>query len=99
MADSEWVVGADESGMRLDKYLAAAGRLESRARAFAGLERGKIFLNGHEADVSHAATRLQPGDTVRVWMDRRGRSKGRWVYAQIVDLDIIFELYGLLVVN
>jgi 23S rRNA pseudouridine1911/1915/1917 synthase len=99
MADSQWVVGADESGVRLDKYLAAAGRLASRARAFAGLERGKVFLNGHEADVSKAATRLQAGDTVRVWMDRPGSSKARRPHAQIGDLDIIFEDDALLVVN
>ena len=72
MSDSEWVVGAHEAGLRLDKYLAAPGRLGSRAKAFAGLERGKVFLNGEEAGAADAARPLAAGQTVRVWMDRPG---------------------------
>lgn len=99
MSDSEWVVGAHEAGVRLDKYLAAPGRLGSRARAFAGLERGKVFLNGDEAGVADAARPLVAGQTVRVWMDRPGSAKARRTQTQAGDLHILFEDEALVVVN
>jgi ribosomal 50S subunit-recycling heat shock protein len=89
MADSEWIVGPDEAGARLDKYLAAPGRLGSRAKAFAGLERGKVFLDGDEAGVANAATRLAAGQIVRVWMDRPGSSRARRPPAQLGTLAVI----------
>ena len=99
MPDSEWVVRTDEAGVRLDKYLAAPERLGSRARAFAGLERGKVFLNGAEAGAADAATRLDAGQTVRVWMDRPGSARARRTVTQVGDLQVIFEDEALLVVN
>lgn len=99
MPDSEWVVHTDEAGVRLDKYLAAPERLGSRARAFAGLERGKVFLNGSEAGVADAATRLAAGQTVRIWMDRPGSARARRPATRVGDLQIIFEDESLLVVN
>jgi 23S rRNA pseudouridine1911/1915/1917 synthase len=99
MSDSEWVVRPDEAGVRLDKYLAAASRLGSRAKAFAGLERGKVFLNGREAGVADAATTLAEGHTVRIWMDRPGSARTRRAVTQVGDLQIVFEDEALLVVN
>jgi 23S rRNA pseudouridine1911/1915/1917 synthase len=99
MPDSEWVVHTDEAGVRLDKYLAAPERLGSRARAVAGLERGKVFLNGSEAGVADAATRLAAGQTVRIWLDRPGSARARRPVTRVGDLQIIFEDEALLVVN
>ena len=100
MADSEWIVGEHESGVRLDKFLAAPERLGSRARAFAALERGKVFRNGSEAGTPDAAARIAPGDVVRVWMDRPGSAKARRPQpTQVGDLDILFEDDALVVVN
>src|ERR1700738_2711065 len=99
MADSEWIVGPDEGGGRLDQYLAAPGRLGSRAKALAGLERGKVFLNGDEAGVANAATRLAAGQIVRVWMDRPGSSRARRSTAHIGKLAVIYEDDALLVVD
>jgi 23S rRNA pseudouridine1911/1915/1917 synthase len=99
MPDSEWVVGAAEQGVRLDKYLAAPARLGSRARAFAGLERGKVFVDGAEAGAADAATPLAAGQTVRIWMDRPGSAKPRRAVTEIGDLTIVFEDEALLVVN
>jgi 23S rRNA pseudouridine1911/1915/1917 synthase len=96
----EWTIPEDLAGVRLDKYLAAADRLGSRARAATALERGKIYLNGHEASLADAATRLAAGDTVRVWMDRPGSAHARREGTQDVgDLEIVFEDDVLLVVN
>ncbi|HYT75847.1 MAG TPA: RluA family pseudouridine synthase [Vicinamibacterales bacterium] len=99
MARSEWTVDADEVGLRLDKYLAAAGRLGSRARAVAALERGKVFHNGRETALADASLRLNAGDAVRVWMDRPGSAKAGPRAVQIGDLQILFEDAALLVVN
>src|SRR5258708_22194461 len=99
MPDSEWIVRAGEAGVRLDKYLAAAGRLGSRAKAFAGLERGKGFVNGTEAGVSDAATPLAAGQTVRGWIDRPGSAKARRAATRVGDLHIIYEDEALLVLT
>ncbi len=99
MSDSEWVVHTDEAGVRLDKYLAAPGRLGSRAKAFAGLERGKVFVDGGEAGVTDAATPLAAGQTVRVWMDRPGSAKARRTVTHVGDLRIVFEDESLVVVD
>ena len=100
MADTEWPVETADAGTRLDKFLAAPGRLGSRAKAFAALERAKVFVNAIEVAAADAARRLEPGDRVRVWMDRPGSAKPRRAGAQpIGDLEIVFEDDWLLVVN
>ena len=92
MKDSEWVVGAEEAGVRLDKFLAAPERTGSRGRAVTALERGKVLVNGAEAGVRDAARRLVGGDVVRVWVDRPGTSKRRpeALEVGIGDLRILF---------
>jgi 23S rRNA pseudouridine1911/1915/1917 synthase len=99
MDGAEWTVTASEAGTRLDKYLAAAGRLESRARAGAALERGKVFLNGSEATLADAATRLAAGDRVRVWMDRPGSARVRSRPRQLEEVTVLYEDDDLMVVN
>src|SRR5687768_18268194 len=95
----EWIVTPGESGLRLDKFLSAAGRLGSRAKAAAGLERGKVYLNGEEASFAEAARLLAAGDVVRIWMDRPGSSKNRPRPGRFGDLEIVYEDDALLVVN
>ena len=95
----DWIVDAADAGVRLDKYLAGPERLRSRARAAEALERGKVFLNGREAPLSDAATRLSAGDEVRVWMDRPGSARRTPRGATIGDLDIVFEDAAIIVVN
>jgi len=100
--DTEWVVAADEAGVRLDKFLAARDRLSSRARAAAALERRKVFVNGVEASLADAARPVAAGDAIRLWIDRPGsaarparRTRGR----QRGPLDVVFEDDALIVVN
>jgi 23S rRNA pseudouridine1911/1915/1917 synthase len=69
---AQWTLSPEDAGVRLDKYLAAADRAGSRARAAAALERGKVFLNEREVSLADAATRLSAGDIVRLWADRPG---------------------------
>lgn len=94
-----WTVTDEESGVRLDKYLAAAHRLGSRAKALAALERGKIFLNDAEAGTVDAARKLAAGDAVRVWIDRPGSAKARARIDTAGDLQIVYEDDDLLVIN
>ena len=86
----EWTVSTDEQGLRLDKFLAEPGRLGSRRRASVALGRGKVFINAVEASGDAGATRLAPGDLVRVWMDRPGSARGRGP-RQSGDLRILYE--------
>ncbi len=99
MSDREWTVDAADAGARLDKFLADPGRLGSRARASAAIERGKVYLNGAEAGMAEAAGRLSPGDVVRVWMDRPGSSKARRRPTEIPGLRVLYEDDALLVID
>lgn len=95
----EWTVDAQDSGVRLDKFLAARDRLGSRARAAAAIERGKVYLNGSEAEMAQAATQLSAGDTVRVWIDRPGSAQTRKRATHISDVQVLYEDDALLVVD
>jgi 23S rRNA pseudouridine1911/1915/1917 synthase len=94
----EWIVSTDEQGLRLDKFLAEAGRLGSRRRASVALDRGKVFVNTVEAPRDAAARRLAAGDHVRVWIDRPGSARGR-VARRVGDLRIVFEDDTLIVLD
>ena len=72
-----WTVGDDEAGIRLDKFLASPGRLGSRSRVVAALERGKVFVNDVEATLADASSRVAGGTTISVWMDRPGTARKR----------------------
>jgi 23S rRNA pseudouridine1911/1915/1917 synthase len=99
MGDSQWIAAREDTGVRLDKFLAAPHRLGSRARSAAALERGKIFVNDIEAALADAGRRLESGDTVRFWADRPGSAKRRPRTGPSDDLDILYEDDALIVVN
>lgn len=101
MPGSEWTVAAEAAGVRLDKFLAAADRLGSRARASSALQHGKIFLNGDEATPDEGSRRLAEGDRVRVWMDRPGSARRRATTNRTIanDIRIVYEDHAILVVD
>jgi 23S rRNA pseudouridine1911/1915/1917 synthase len=99
MDNREWQVSEAEAGLRLDKWLAAAGRLGSRSRALAAIERGKVFVGGVEQTSAHAARRLQSGETVRLWMDRPGSAERRYSERHESGLHLLYEDSSLLVIN
>ena len=61
----EWTIGPVDAGVRLDKFLAGADRIGSRARAADALHRGKIFLNDRQATIVDAGMPLAPGDVAQ----------------------------------
>jgi 23S rRNA pseudouridine1911/1915/1917 synthase len=95
----QWIVGPGEGGVRLDKFLAAAGRLGSRRRAIAGLERGKVYINAAEVGIAEAGQRLTAGEVVAVWPDRPGSRRRRPQPGVCGPLHIVYEDDVLLVVN
>ena len=97
MAD-EWIVGPEEAGIRLDKFLAAPTRVGSRGRAGSALERGKVIVNGRDTSLEDAGRRLAAGDVVRFWIDRPGSSKPRRP-PPIADLEVLYEDDALYVIN
>ena len=99
MRGSVRLVGQADVGLRLDKFLAAPGRLGSRGRAVDAIARGKVFLNDAEAHSPDAAIRLARGDLVRVWVDRPGSAKRRPGPHQAATFRIIYEDDDLIVVN
>jgi 23S rRNA pseudouridine1911/1915/1917 synthase len=94
-----WVVGAEQAGLRLDKFLAAADRLGSRGRVADALARGKIFVNAEEATTSDASRRLVEGDAVAVWIDRPGSASRRASAFSTGDLHVLYEDADLIVLN
>lgn len=96
---SVWTAAVGDVGVRLDKFLAAADRLGSRASAANAIARGKVFLNDAEARTTDGATHLTAGDAVRVWMDRPGSAKRRPGPHKTDTLDITYEDDDLIVVN
>jgi 23S rRNA pseudouridine1911/1915/1917 synthase len=99
MPNARWTIGSVDAGLRLDKYLAAAERLGSRARATSALTRGKIFLNDREAAAEDAGRRLALGDVVRIWMDRPGTAKRHLSLGDERDLPILYEDDTIIVLN
>src|SRR5262249_46389777 len=99
MTATEWTVGRDAAGRRLDKFLAAPERLRSRQRAATALERGKVFVNGREAGPDDRATLLNAGDVVRFWADRPGSANRRRVLGAAGDLRIVYEDDAIVVLN
>src|SRR5262245_30314769 len=100
MTELRWVVGPDQSGSRLDKFLAGPDRLGSRGRASDALMRGKIFVNDADAGPGDAARRLQCGDRILAWLDRPGSARRRIRQPERAgDLAIVFEDDALIVVN
>jgi 23S rRNA pseudouridine1911/1915/1917 synthase len=95
----QWQVLPDDQDVRLDKFLASAERLGSRKRVATALERGKVFVNDIEAELSDASRRLRAGDVVRVWMDRPGSARRRTGPFESGPLHILFEDDLLIVVN
>ena len=72
MAGQDWTVPASDDGARLDKFLAHPERLVSRAKAFAAIDRGKVYVN--DATVTAPATRLAGGD-IGTRLDRQTRQR------------------------
>lgn len=100
MTTQSWQVKATDSGVRLDKWLADATRLGSRAKAFDAIVRGKVFVNEVEQSAMDAGRKLQPRETVRVWVDRPGSAKHRaFTDRQVSGLHIVYEDEALLVIN
>ncbi len=98
MDTTDWPVSGADAGTRLDKFLAAAGRLGSRSKAADALRKGKVFLNGAEVGLVDAARLLTDADTVRVWIDRPGSAAKRGPHRDGV-LDIVYEDAALIAVN
>lgn len=86
-------------GLRLDRFLAQASRLRSRARASEAISRGKVFLNGTEATSTDAAHRLSAGDRVGVWIDRPGSAKRRPSPHKAGPLTILYEDADVMAIN
>jgi 23S rRNA pseudouridine1911/1915/1917 synthase len=95
----QWIVTSEQQGGRLDRFLAEPGRLGSRGRVRAALERGQVFLNDSEASIQDAGSPLAEGDIVRVWRDRPGSSSRRIRPRAPDGLTILYEDETLLVIN
>src|SRR5438270_4285715 len=95
----EWTIGPADAGVRLDKFLAGAERIGSRARAADALHRGKIFLNDRQATIVDAGMPLAPGDVVRLWMDRPGSARRPATIGDSRDLPIVYEDDAIVVLN
>ncbi len=90
---TEWTVGPEDGGLRLDAWLARRPEIGSRGKARVAIERGKVFLNGEAQDYADAGVRLAPGDAVGYWEDRPGsaRPPSRDVVSARAALRVVYE--------
>ena len=73
--EREWIVGSDEAGERLDRWLAAPDRLGSRKRAAEALERGKVSVGGATLGVRDGGRLLAGGERIELWIDKPGTGR------------------------
>ena len=88
-----------DAGARLDRWLAAPGRLGSRGRAVEALERGRVFVDDLERSGADAGLRLEAGQRVRYWADRPGSAGTRSRPRRGGGLAIVFEDETLVVLD
>lgn len=98
MGSESWTVPPEAAGARLDKWLADASRLASRAKALDALRKGRVFLDEVEQTVADAGRRLAAGQAVRLWMDRPGSASRRGA-RKMRGIEILFEDGALLVAD
>jgi 23S rRNA pseudouridine1911/1915/1917 synthase len=94
-----WTVSSDSSGVRLDKFLAAADRIGSRGRVVEYIRKGKLFLNGSEVRLRDAGRLVHLGDVLQFWEDRPGSSRRRRGSLAGGTLAIVYEDDDVIVVN
>ncbi len=97
--DTEWTVDPASAGLRLDKFLADAGRLGSRSRAALALDRGQVWIDGREATAADAAYVVREGDRVRLWRDRPGSASRHTRPRTLGGCRLVFEDDSLIVVD
>ena len=94
-----WTVSTNDSGVRLDKFLAAPDRIGSRGRVVEYIRKGKLFLNGTEVRLRDAGRLVHLGDMVQYWEDRPGSSRRRRGSLAGGTLAIVYEDDDVIVVN
>jgi 23S rRNA pseudouridine1911/1915/1917 synthase len=97
--DRTWVVGPQEHGARLERFLAAPDRLASRSRARDALARGKVFVNALEVSAGDGRRLLADGDQVRLWMDRPGSARPRPREGSAGEPTILYDDQDLVVLD
>jgi 23S rRNA pseudouridine1911/1915/1917 synthase len=75
------------------------GRLGSRGRVVAALDRGQVFVNGQEITRAEAGSPLCAGDVVRLWRDRPGNAKRRPSLREAGGVEVLYEDDAMLVAN
>ena len=94
-----WTVTPNDSGARLDKFLAAPGRIGSRGRVVEYIRKGKLFLNGTEVRLRDAGRLVHLGDMVQYWEDRPGSARRRRGSLAGGSVAIVYEDDDVIVVN
>lgn len=92
-SESDFIVGADESGGRLDRIAAAHSPGVSRTRIQELIEAGLILVNGKPAKGSH---HVHAGDRVSVHLEPRPRLAAA---PESIPLEILYEDSDVVAVN
>ncbi|GHN16758.1 RluA family pseudouridine synthase [Lactobacillus delbrueckii] len=89
----EYALTAEESGQRLDKYLAGEMTDLSRSRIKELVQAGEVLVNGKKSKVSY---KVQKGDLIQVTVLPLEPLK---LEAENIPLDIVYEDEDIIVVN
>ena len=93
MTELAFTVGADEAGVRIDKYLSTVADGLSRSAVSKLIEDGKVTLGGKTVGKSY---KTAPGDEITVELDDPTEVD---ITPEDIPLDIVYEDEHLLVVN
>lgn len=94
-------VDTQDTGLRIDAWLARQPAVGSRGRALRWIERGKVMLNDDIVGYADAGRRIHRGDRISVWVDRPGSSlpPKRGLAAASPALHIVYEDRALVVAD
>ena len=94
MADKSYCVKPEETGLRLDVFLASQGKELTRSAAAHLLAENAVQVNGRT--VTKSSFRLSAGDTVSVFLPE---PKEIDAHPQPIPLDVVYEDADVIVVN
>lgn len=94
----EFVIGPNDAGFRLDKFVAKAARELPQALLYKYIRLRRIKVNAARASIS---LRLKPGDRVQMYIRDEffGPAEGLSFLASPPRLDIVYEDQNILLVN
>lgn len=97
MERHQFIVKEDQSGMRIDQYLAAMLPALSRRKVRSILDVGGCYVNNKRMHI--ASRQIRGGDKVRVEFNLQALSKTKQKVFELTDSDILYDANHVIAIN